>query len=51
METKNHSILKTIIKIQFHHKNFELDQYQPIDKLARFHFNDIEFENECDTNS
>ena len=30
--------------------NFELDQYQPIDKLASFHFNEIELEDECDTN-
>ena len=37
-------------KIQFHH-NFELDQYQFIDKLASFHFNEIELEDECDTNS
>jgi len=29
--------------------NFELDQYQPIDKLASFHFNEIELEEECDT--
>ena len=26
----------------------ELDQYQPIDKLASFHFNKIELEYECD---
>ena len=31
--------------------NFELDQYQPIDKLASFYFNEIEFEDECDTDS
>ena len=29
--------------------NFELDQYQPIDKLASFHFNEIELEDKCDT--
>ena len=29
-------------------QNFELDQYQPIDKLASFYFNDIELEDECD---
>ena len=28
-------------------QNIELDQYQPIDKLACFHFNKIEFEYEC----
>ena len=32
-------------------QNFKLDQYQPIDKLATFHFNEIELEDECDTNS
>ena len=32
-------------------QNFELDQYQIIDKLANFHFNEIELEDECDTNS
>ena len=32
-------------------QNFELDQYQPIDKLASFHFNEIELEDECDTDS
>jgi len=30
-------------------QNFELDQYQSIDKLASFHFNEIELEDECDT--
>ena len=29
--------------------NFKLDQYQPIDKLASFYFNEIELEDECDT--
>ena len=33
-------------KIQFHHKNLELDQYQPIDKLASFYFNEIELDHE-----
>jgi len=32
-------------------QNFKLDQYQIIDKLASFHFNEIELEDECDTNS
>jgi len=32
-------------------QNFKLDQYQPIDKLISFHFNEIELEDECDTNS
>ena len=32
-------------------QNFELDQYQPIDKLASFYFNEIELEDECDTDS
>ena len=32
-------------------QNFELGQYQPIDKLKSFHFNEIELEDECDTNS
>ena len=40
-----------LTKIQFHHKNFKLDQYQPNDKLASFHFNEIELEDECDTDS
>jgi len=30
-------------------QNFKLDQYQPIDKLASFYFNEIEFEHECDS--
>ena len=47
MKLKNHEILKTLTKIQFHH-NLELDQYQPIDKLANFHFNEIELEYECE---
>jgi len=29
-------------------QNLELDQYQPIDKLASFHFNEIELKHECD---
>jgi len=29
--------------------NFELDQYQPIDKLACFYFNEIELEDKYDT--
>ena len=49
MKIKNHGILKTLIKIQFHHKTFEHDQYQPIDKLVSFHFNEIELEHECDS--
>ena len=32
-------------------QNFELDQYQSIDKLVSFHFNEIKLEDECDTNS
>ena len=32
-------------------QNFEFDQYQPIDKLASFHFNEIELEDESDTDS
>jgi len=32
--------------ISSHH--LELRQYQPFDKLASFHFNEIELENECD---
>jgi len=28
----------------------ELDQYQTIDKLASFHFNEIELGHECDPN-
>ena len=31
-------------------QNFELDQYQTIDKLASFYFNEIELEDECGTN-
>ena len=31
-------------------QNFELDQYQPIDKLVNFYFNEIELEDEFDTN-
>ena len=31
--------------------NFELDQYQSIDKLVSFQFNEIELEDECDTYS
>ena len=29
-------------------QNIKLDQYQPIDKMASFHFNEIELEHECD---
>ena len=29
-------------------QNLELDQYQPIDKLTSFHFNEIELEYECE---
>ena len=29
-------------------QNFKLDQYQSIDKLASFYFNEIEFEHECE---
>ena len=29
-------------------QNLKLDQYQPIDKLASFHFNEIELEYECE---
>jgi len=29
--------------------NFELNQYQHIDKLASFHINEIELEDKCDT--
>ena len=32
-------------------QNFELDQYQPIDELASFHFNEIKLGDKCDTNS
>ena len=32
-------------------QNFELDQYQTINKLASFYFNVIELEDECDTDS
>ena len=32
-------------------QNFELDQYQPTDKLVSFYFNEFEFEDECDTDS
>jgi len=33
------------------HGIFELDQYQAIDKLVSFYFNEIELEDECDTDS
>jgi len=32
-------------------QNFKLDQYQPINKLACFHLNEIELEDECDIDS
>jgi len=32
-------------------QNFELVQYQPIDKLSSFYFNEIELKDEYDTNS
>ena len=51
--TKNHGILE--ILTMTHHsispKNFELGQYQLIDELASFHFNEIELEEEYDTDS
>ena len=31
-------------------QNLELDQYQPIDGLASFHFNEIELDYECERN-
>ena len=31
-------------------QNLELDQYQSVDKLESFHFNEIELEHECDPN-
>jgi len=31
-------------------ENLELDQYQPIDELASFHFNEIEFDYEYEPN-
>ena len=37
------------MKIKNHSKqNLELDQYQPIDKLASFYFNETKLEHECD---
>jgi len=30
-------------------QNRELDQYQPFDELASFHFNEIELEYECES--
>ena len=32
-------------------QNLKLDHYQPIDKLTSFHFNEIEFEYECEPDS
>ena len=32
-------------------QNFELDRYQAIEKLTSFHFNEIELEDKCDTDS
>jgi len=29
-------------------QNLELNQYQPIDELASFHFNEIELDHECE---
>ena len=29
-------------------QNLELDQYQPIDELISFHFNEIELDHECE---
>ena len=29
-------------------QSLELDQYQPIDELASFHFNEIELDHECE---
>ena len=31
-------------------QNLELDQYQPIDKLVSFHFNELEVDYECEPN-
>jgi len=42
--TKNHGILRILTKIQFHHKILSFNQYQPIDKLASFYFNEIKLE-------
>ena len=51
MNTKNHGILKTMTKIQSHHKTLNLTNTKPLTNWQSFHFNEIELENECDTNS
>ena len=47
IKMKNLGVLETLIKTQFYHK-FELDQFQTLDKLASFPFNEIKLEFECD---
>ena len=48
MKIKNHGILKTLTKDSISPHKLELDQYQLINILACFHFNEIELEHECD---
>jgi len=47
MKTKNHGILKTLIKIQFHHKTLNLTNINPLTNW-QVSFNEIELDNECE---
>ena len=42
---KNHDVLETLTKIQFHHNILNLTNFKV---LISFHFKKIELENECD---
>ena len=50
MKTKN-QYLEDFDQDSISSQNLDLDQYQPIDKLASFHFSEIEIEHECDSDS
>ena len=48
MKTKNHDILKDFDQDSISLQSLELDQYQLIDELESFHFNEIELDHECE---
>ena len=41
MKIKNHGILKTLIKIQFHHKTLNLTNINQLTNWQSYHFNEI----------
>jgi len=47
MKTKNHGILKSLTKIQFHHKILNLTNIKPL-RIGKFSFNEIKLDYECE---